>query len=92
MADDELALTPDIVADDKALWGILNEVILALPRYRERRREIIAEQNRLRGLINLEAWRVYLKVEALVHANDEAATTDLVRWVFAEGEKYGGQP
>ena len=90
--DDPPELTSKIVANDDQLWTAINDVILASPGYRKRRRRIIRQQKKLQAMVSDEAWQQqYLKVDAMVNANNEAVVTGLVKWAWGEGVKFGGR-
>lgn len=84
-------LTAKVVADDDALWEVLNAVVLATPGYPRRRRQVIRQQERLKDVVSEEAWNVFIKIEQLINERNEDVLMNVVRWAFEEGRPCGGQ-
>ena len=82
---DHHTLDHEIVTDDQRLWEILNDVILAVPGYQRKRRKVIKQQEKLRALVDDEAWAAYMKIEQLVNDRNQAVVTAIARWAFSEG-------
>jgi hypothetical protein len=85
-------VTPELITGDETrLWEALNEIIVALPGFRERHRDITRKQKRLRRLVSSDAWSAYLDIEAAVNKRHEIEMTFIVRHAFEEGRRSVGR-
>lgn len=84
-------ITPSTIADDQLLAHVVDEVIHDDPDLRVQQAHVIDLQQRLRGLVTDDVWRLYLEVDETTTARFADALVKVARWAFTEGVKSCGR-
>lgn len=78
-------------ADEQKLAAVVDHVIHSEPVLRAQQVRVVELQNRLRGLVDDEAWRAYLALDEATTARFADALLVVARWAFEAGATTGGR-
>ena len=85
-------LDPSLVAHDEQLLDAIDELMKDDAAHKGFRQKILKRQRQLRGLVDDESWRAYLRIEGVVNARAEHVVLTAVRWTFEQGASLGQSP
>jgi hypothetical protein len=83
-------LTPDVLADQSKLGGILDAVVSTDDNYRRLTQKILVAQDRLQQLVSEDAWVEFLLLEEAVTERANITSLLITRWAFLEGRRTRG--
>ena len=81
-------LTPEIIADDSRLLGLVDQLFEHDDNYKKHTRRILAAQHRLQDLCSEEAWVRFLFVEEAANLRVNMMLAVVARWAFDEGRGH----
>lgn len=84
-------LTPAVVIDEARLGAAIDAVIHEDGTDRAHRETILELQSDLRGHVDDEGWRVFLRLDAAIGARAADLTVNLVVWAFVQGQLDAGK-
>ena len=84
-------LDGNTAADEQKLAAVVDHVTHSDHALRAQQVPVAALQNRLRGLVDDEAWRAYLALDEATTARFADALLVVARWAFEAGATTGGR-
>ena len=81
-------LDPELVADDDDLALAVDAFIQASPEARARQGEIALLHDELRQAVDIEAWRIVMRLDELTNARLADITVEIARFAFSEGRRH----
>lgn len=80
-------LTRKVLRDHERLGDAIDRVLMKSKKRRKLTKKILRLQDRLKRLVSVEAWHVYLKLEEVVNERAIVEQDLLVEWAFESGQK-----
>jgi hypothetical protein len=82
-----LALTPEMVADESRLMGVLDELLTTDDDYKKLTKRILRAQRQLRKTSTEEAFQLYLDIEAITNARVNFMLGAVAKFCFNAGRR-----
>ena len=80
-------LTRQALRDHERLADAIDRVLMKSKRRRKLTKKILRLQDRLKKLVSVEAWHVYLKLEAIVNERAIVDQDESADWAFEAGRR-----
>lgn len=84
-------LDPTIIADDRKLAAVVDDVIHHDPAAVTLQAEIVQLQDRLRAVVDDGGWTAFLALDATTTERWSELALVLVRWAYEQGVTNGGR-